>query len=188
LNKIEEIKSEKDGLAVLDDVPGYAREGWESINDGDRERLKWLGVFFRRQTPGHFMMRLRITNGVSNSRQFRAIGEIGREFGKGFVDLTTRQQVQLRWFKVDHVPEIWDRLEKVGLVSLQTGMDNVRNVVTCPAAGLTANELLDASPVVRQYTDMFLGNREFTNLPRHLLVLLQFLMCLRVITDFQAGP
>ena len=166
MNKIEEIKSEKDGLDVLADIPKYARDGWESITDGDRERLKWLGVFFRRQTPGHFMMRLRITNGVSNSRQFRAIGEIGQEFGKGFVDLTTRQQIQLRWFKVDQVPEIWERLEKVGLVSLQTGMDNVRNVVNCPVAGLTANELFDASPVVRQYTDMFLGNKDYTNLPR----------------------
>jgi ferredoxin-nitrite reductase len=166
LNKIEEIKLEKDGLDVLADVPAYARDGWESITDEDRERLKWLGVFFRRQTPGHFMMRLRIINGVSNSRQIRAIGEIGQEFGQGFVDLTTRQQIQLRWFKIDQVPEIWERLARVGLASLQTGMDNVRNVVNCPVAGLTANELFDASPVVRQYTDMFLGNRDYTNLPR----------------------
>lgn len=166
MNKIEEIKSEKDGLDVLADIPKYATEGWESITDGDKERLKWWGVFFRRQTPGHFMMRLRITNGVSNSQQFRTIGEIGQEFGRGFVDLTTRQQIQLRWFKVDQVPEIWQRLEMVGLVSLQTGMDNIRNVVSCPVAGLTANELIDASPVVQQYTDMFLGNKDYTNLPR----------------------
>jgi ferredoxin-nitrite reductase len=166
MNKIEEYKREKDGLDVLEDLPSFAHEGWEAISDGDRERLKWLGVFFRRQTPGHFMMRVRIPNGKSNSAQFRAIGEIGQEYGKGFVDLTTRQQVQLRWFTINQVQPIWDRLEGVGLVSLQTGMDNIRNVVGCPVAGLTANELLDASPVVQQYTHMFLGNKAYTNLPR----------------------
>ena len=54
----------------------------------------------------------------------------------------------------------------MGLVSLQTGMDNIRNVVGCPVAGLTPNELFDASPVVRQFTRMFVGNKDYTNLPR----------------------
>jgi hypothetical protein len=56
MNKIEEYKKEKDGLDILGDIPRYAADGWETINDGDKERLKWAGVFFRRQTPGHFMM------------------------------------------------------------------------------------------------------------------------------------
>jgi ferredoxin-nitrite reductase len=166
MNKVEEYKQEKDGLDVIQDLARYAEAGWESITDGDRERLKWLGVFYRRQTPGYFMMRLRISNGISNSAQFRAIAEIGQDFGKGFVDITTRQQIQLRWFAINQVQEIWDRLERVGLVSLQTGMDNIRNVVGCPVAGLTPNELLDASPVVEQFTTAFLGNRAYTNLPR----------------------
>lgn len=166
MNKIEEYKREKDGLDVLPDVPRYAREGWETITEGDRERLKWVGVFFRRQTPGHFMMRIRISNGISNAAQIRTIAEISKEFGKGFADITTRQQIQLRWFEIGHVPEIWHRLQEVGLVSLQTGMDNIRNVVGCPAAGLTPNELFDASPVVREFTEMFVGNKEYTNLPR----------------------
>lgn len=166
MNKIEEYKKEKDGLDVLQDVPRYAQEGWEAITEGDRERLKWTGVFFRRQTPGHFMMRVRIPNGISNAAQFRVIAQISREFGKGFADITTRQQIQLRWFKIEHVPDIWDRLKTVGLVSLQTGMDNIRNVVGCPVAGLTPNELFDASPVVRQFTEMFVGNKAYANLPR----------------------
>ncbi|HEX2387131.1 MAG TPA: Rieske 2Fe-2S domain-containing protein, partial [Candidatus Binatia bacterium] len=144
----------------------YAREGWEAITDGDRERLKWAGVFFRRQTPGRFMMRLRIPNGITNAKQIRAIAEISEQFGKGFIDLTTRQQVQLRWFGIEDVPEIWRRLDGVGLVSLQTGMDNIRNVVGCPAAGLTPNELFDASGVAREFTEIFLGNKAYTNLPR----------------------
>lgn len=166
MNKIEEYKSEKPGLEVMHDLPRYAEEGWEAITDGDKERLKWLGVFFRRQTPGKFMMRVRIPNGISNSEQLRVIAELGQECGKGFVDITTRQQVQLRWFRIDQVRQIWDRLESVGLVSLQTGMDNIRNVVGCPLSGLGANELLDASAVVREYNDMFVSNPEYTNLPR----------------------
>lgn len=166
MNKIEAYKEEKNGLDVMEDLPRYASEGWETISDGDKERLKWLGVFLRRQTPGHFMMRLRMPNGVCDSDQFRAIAGISSDFGKDFADLTTRQQIQLRWFQIDQVQEIWDRLEAVGIVSLQTGMDNVRGIVGCPVAGLTTNELFDASEVVREYNDMFVGNREYTNLPR----------------------
>jgi ferredoxin-nitrite reductase len=166
MNKIEQLKAEKDGLDVLGEVPRFAEEGWEAISEGDRERLKWVGVFFRRQTPGHFMMRIRISNGISNALQLRTIAEISREVGKGFADITTRQQVQLRWFRIEHVPEIWERLRAVGLITLQTGMDNIRNVVGCPVAGLTPNELFDASPVVRQFTEMFVGNKAYTNLPR----------------------
>ena len=166
MNKIEEYKKEKDGLDILPDVPRYAAEGWEAITDGDKERLKWAGVFFRKQTPGDFMMRVRMPNGVTSATQFRTLAEISAEFGKGFCDITTRQQIQLRWFKIENVPEIWRRLDMVGLVSLQTGMDNIRNVVGCPVAGLTPNELFDASPVVRQFTGIFIGKKEYTNLPR----------------------
>src|SRR5437870_1379543 len=166
MNKIEEYKQEKDGLDVLQDVPRYAAEGWEAITEGDRERLKWTGVFFRRQTPGHFMMRVRIPNGITTATQLRTLAEISGDFGKGFADMTTRQQVQLRWCRINDVPESWQRLKSVGLVSLQTGMDNIRNVVGCPVAGLTPNELFDASPVVREFTQVFVGNKAYTNLPR----------------------
>ena len=87
------------------------------------------GRLFPAPDPGSFMMRLRIPNGISNSAQFRAIAGISSDFGKDFVDITTRQQIQLRWFQIDQVQEIWDRLAAVGLVSLQTGMDNIRGVV-----------------------------------------------------------
>jgi ferredoxin-nitrite reductase len=166
MNKIEEYKKEKDGLDILRDVPRYATQSWEAITEGDRERLKWAGVFFRRQTPGHFMMRVRIPNGILSAMQVRTLAEISQEFGKGFADVTTRQQIQLRWFTINEVPEIWRRLAAVGLVSLQTGMDNIRGVVGCPAAGLTPNELFDASGVVREFTQMFLGDKAYTNLPR----------------------
>ena len=170
LNKVERLKHEKDGLDVSDDVPRFVRDGWEAIGEADRERLKWLGVFFRRQTPGRFMMRIRMPNGFTNAAQLRTIGELSRDCGTGFVDITTRQQIQLRGFAIGDLPYIWDRLSGVELVSLQTGMDNIRNVVGCPVAGLSAHELFDASPVVREFTEAFLRNKAFTNLPRKINV------------------
>ena len=146
LNKIERYKRDKDGLDVEGDIQRFVRDGWEAIDESDRERLKWLGVFFRRQTPGRFMMRIRMPNGFTNAEQLSVIAELSRECGTGFVDLTTRQQVQLRGFAVGDLPHIWERLNEVDLVSLQTGMDNIRNVIGCPVAGLTDDELFDASP------------------------------------------
>jgi NAD(P)H-dependent nitrite reductase large subunit len=165
-NKIEKLKQEKDGLDVAAEVPRFARDGWETIGDADRERLKWHGVFFRRQTPGRFMMRIRMPNGFTNAAQLRAISDLSRDCGTGFVDITTRQQIQLRGFGIGDVPRIWERLQAVDLVSLQTGMDNIRNVIGCPVAGLMTSELFDASPVVREFTNAFLRNKSFTNLPR----------------------
>jgi len=165
-NKIERYKSEKDGLDIVDEIPRLAQEGWQAIDEGDRERLKWAGVFFRRQTPGRFMMRVRISNGLTNAAQLRMLAQITNEFGVGFADITTRQQIQLRGYEIEHTPEILTRLAAVGLVSLQTGQDNIRNVVGCPVAGLTRHELFDASPIAREFTESFLRKRDFTNLPR----------------------
>src|SRR5712692_11773234 len=166
VNKIEEIKSEREGFDVGADIPRFAQLGYEAIDDGYRERLKWWGTFFRKHTPGYFMMRIRIPNGITNARQLRAIAGITNQFGRGIADITTRQQMQLRWITIDRVPDILEGLRAVGLVTLQTGMDNIRNVVGCPVAGLTPDELFDASPVARAFSDLFVGDRAYTNLPR----------------------
>jgi ferredoxin-nitrite reductase len=167
LNKIEQLKLAKDGLDCVDDIERFAANGnWEEMSEDDKARFKWHGLFFRKQTPGHFMLRLRMTGGCSNAVQFRVIADLCDDHGKGFCDLTTRQQVQLRWFSIDEVPEIWDRLATVGLHSRQTGMDNVRGVCGCPAAGVTPHELLDARPAANAFTELLLDNKSFTNLPR----------------------
>ena len=166
-NKVERMKEEQDGLDALPRLLDLARsDDWKGMTEDDKQRAKWHGLFFRRPTPGNFMMRLRLVAGRSDSRQFRALADIADEFGKGFCDLTTRQQVQLRWFTLAQTPEIWRRLEDVGLHSRQTGMDNVRGVCGCPAGGLTPNELFDAYDVAREYDSLIVGNKEFTNLPR----------------------
>jgi len=167
-NPIERHKTEKDGLDILEEIEELAAShgGWETLDPGDRERLKWIGTFFRKPTPGRFMMRVRITNGQATSSQFHALAGIARRLGNGVLDLTTRQQIQLRAIRIKDVPQIMRALRGVDLTSLQTGLDNVRNVNCCPLAGLTAAELFDASPAGTEYTGMFLNNKEFSNLPR----------------------
>ena len=166
-NKIELMKEEKDGLDCLPDLLRHAPlNNWAELTEDDKQRAKWHGLFFRKPTPGYFMLRIRLNAGQTNARQLRVIADLSDEYGKGFADLTTRQQIQLRWFTLADVEEIWQRLHDVGLNSLQTGLDNVRGVCGCPVAGLTPHELFDASPVVHEYTRLIVGNREFTNLPR----------------------
>ena len=168
-NKIEQLKDAKHPLDVYPDLLRYAAlgpEGWREITDDDKERLKWFGVFFRKPTPGHFMMRIRIPGGAATSAQLRELASITRHYGRDVIDLTTRQQVQLRWMTIADVPDILGRLDRVGLTSRQTGMDNSRNVIGCPVAGLTAHELFDASPAVHRYHNLILSDRRYANLPR----------------------
>ncbi|HEY3109131.1 MAG TPA: ferredoxin--nitrite reductase [Chloroflexota bacterium] len=168
-NRLEEIKNAKHPLDIYPDILRFARlgpDGWQAISDDDKERLKWFGVFFRKPTPGHFMMRVRIPNGIATADQLRELAAITNQYGRDVIDLTTRQQVQLRWMTIADVPDILDRLDRVGLTTMQTGLDNSRNVVGCPLAGLTAYELFDASPVVRAYHEALLSDRVYANLPR----------------------
>jgi NAD(P)H-nitrite reductase large subunit len=166
-NKIEVIKQEKNGLDCLPDVYRFAvNNNWQEMTEADKQRFKWHGLFFRTPTPGNFMLRLRLEAGKTNARQFRAIAALSDQYGKGFCDLTTRQQIQLRWFTLADMADIWRRLEEVGLHSKQTGMDNVRGIVGCPVAGLNPHELLDASAVIHQFNALIVDNKDFTNLPR----------------------
>ena len=166
MNKIEALKSERDGLDVTEDLVRFAREGWRTIADDDKERLKWVGVFQRKPTPGHFMMRIRMANGILTAAQARLLGQITKATGRNIADVTTRQQIQLRWVTIEGVPAVIARLEEAGLSSLQTGMDNIRGIVGCPATGLTPRELFDTAPIAAAFQQIFLGNKAFTNLPR----------------------
>ena len=170
-NTVEGFKASMggDGLRILEHLPQIMERGADSLTPAEKELLKWLGVFYRRPTPGKFMMRIRMPNGFARSEQLRAIGELSRRLGNQVVDITTRQQIELRGFALESVPEIWEKLRGVDLRSLQTGVDNVRNINGCPLAGLNPHELLDAAPVVQDLDRIMVGehgNPEFTNLPR----------------------
>ncbi len=178
-NPIETYKSSAggNGLTVLDRLPGIIDRGWEKIQPDEKELLKWIGVFFRKPTPGRFMMRIRMPNGFARSSQLTAIADLSTRLGNRILDITTRQQVELRGYELRSVPEIMDRLRGIDLTSLQTGMDNVRNLNGCALAGLASSEWIDGSSAVFALDRILVGrnregNPEFTNLPRKMNVVI----------------
>lgn len=171
-NKFEKFKAEKDGLMIKSELDHFAQIGWEAMDETDRDhRLKWVGLFFRPVTPGKFMMRMRMPSGILTSSKMRVLAEIVQRYGEdGSADITTRQNLQLRGIRIEDFADIFRRLRAADMTSVQSGMDNVRNITASPVAGLDADELIDVRDLVQQVQDMITnngeGNPEFTNLPR----------------------
>ena len=172
LNKIEQNKAAKDGLEVGSEIETFANIGWEQVDKTDLElRLKWYGMFWRPKTPGKFMLRLRVPNGVLNSQQLKVVASIvGRYGDDGSCDITTRQNLQLRGVLLSDLPEILRRLKEAGLNTIQSGFDNPRNVTGNPLAGIDPLEIVDTRPYTIELqnflTNNGAGNHEFSNLPR----------------------
>jgi ferredoxin-nitrite reductase len=178
LNKIEQAKAVKHPLLLRQELEHFASIGWEAMDEFERNQgLKWLGFFYRTVTPGKFMLRMRIPNGILTSGQMRVLAEIVQRYcqGSGFqdqgnADITTRQNLQLRGMRIEDLPTIFDRLLQAGLTSVQSGMDNVRNITGSPVAGIDAAELIDTRGLVRNLQDMITNNGEgnlaLSNLPR----------------------
>jgi ferredoxin-nitrite reductase len=168
VNKFEVMKAEKDGLDVWPDLLRYAAEDTpvDQIPEDDLQRMKWYGIFHRPQTPGTFMMRLRLPGGRATSAQLRVIAGFAAAGPHPYLDLTSRQNIQLRGFRLPDVPGMIGTLRGAGVLAQQTGLDNVRNVMGCPIAGLDGEEVLDATDVVEALVDPYLGNRAYSNLPR----------------------
>lgn len=163
----EKAKLEKDGLDVIHDIYRYAKLGFSAITDDDFDRMKWYGVY--RQKPkdsGYFMMRTKIPGGQMTGDQAIALSQIADEFAHGFCDITTRQTIQYHWLRIEDVPPIFDALDKVGLITSGACGDITRNVVSCPVAGINPDEILDATPEMREINDHLTNNKEFSNLPR----------------------
>ena len=172
LNKVEKVKAAKDGLDVKNELEHFAKIGWEAVDKADLEtRLKWLGIFYRPVTPGEFMIRMRVPNGVVTSEQMKVLATGIERYGDdGTADITTRQNIQLRGVHLEDVPELFEKFKAVGLTSIQSGMDNVRNLTGSPVTGIDPDELIDTRQMNQKVQDMITNNGEgnyaFTNLPR----------------------
>ncbi len=178
LNKVEQIKLERHPLEVREAIIDRYSKDLSSMAEvpGEVERLKWVGIYPQKQGGDAFMIRLKVPGGVLTPEQTRVIGQIAIDFANGpisnphfgnnFLDITTRQDVQMHWVKMENVPEIWRRLEEVGMTTVQACGDSARNVLCCPVSGLGHDEVLDAYPVAQTISDYFTGNREYANLPR----------------------
>jgi ferredoxin-nitrite reductase len=174
-NPVELWKSEKHGFDVWPDVERHARAGtpMDQIDAADLERMKWHGFFYRkRDNPGRYMNRIRLTANELTAPQAKELARIAYEYGHGIIDITTRANVQVQGLDVEHLPRVAERLGKVGLTSMQTGHDNVRNVFGHPFSGLMPDELIDTRQLCRDVDALFLGSRAYSDLPRKLNVCL----------------
>jgi sulfite reductase (ferredoxin) len=114
----------------------------------------------------YFMMRVRCDGGALTSDQLRVIADISTEFGRDIADISDRQNVQLHWVRIEDVPTIWQRLEDVGLSTLEACGDCPRVMLGCPLEGVASDSVLDASEALRAIVDKYLGDPAFSNLPR----------------------
>ncbi|RLK46560.1 nitrite/sulfite reductase [Microbacterium telephonicum] len=184
LNGNEEWKQVDDGLAVRERIEtSYAQGGFASIDPTDLHgRFRVWGLYTQRK-PGidggrtatlepheledaYFMLRVRIDGGQLTTEQLRVIAGISTEFGRGTADLTDRQNVQLHWVEVESMPEIWRRLEAVGLGTTEACGDVPRVILGSPVAGISVDELIDPTPQIEQIQSRFIGDPTLSNLPR----------------------
>lgn len=178
LNKVERIKQARHPLEVRQAIIDTYSKDLSAMDEvpGEVERLKWVGIYPQKQGGDAFMMRIKIPGGVLTPEQVEVIGQIAADFARGpvpnphfgnnFLDLTTRQDVQMHWLEMKNIPEIWRRLEDVGITTVQACGDSARNVLCCPVSSLGHDEVIDAYPVAQAISAYFTGNREYANLPR----------------------
>ncbi|MGW7687937.1 nitrite/sulfite reductase [Streptomyces asiaticus] len=184
LNGNEQTKKDDDGLNVRTRIETiYAHRGFDSIDGADlRGRMRWWGLYTQRK-PGidggktailepeelddeYFMMRVRVDGGRLTTEQLRVVGEISEEFARGTADITDRQNIQYHWIRIEDVPEIWKRLEAVGLSTTEACGDTPRVIVGSPVAGIAEDEIIDGTSAIEEIHQRYIGSKEFSNLPR----------------------
>jgi len=168
LNAFEVWKAAKHGFDVWPDVLRWAQEGTphHHIDETDLQRMKWYGLFWRKHDRDRYMIRIRLPGCELTAEQARAIAFIAYEAGHEIVDVTTRGNVQVQGLPIQKIPGVMTALERVGLTSKQTGLDNIRNVTSHPLSGVDPEELIDTRALSRAVTNLFIDSRELSDLPR----------------------
>lgn len=184
LNPNEVFKAAGGGLEVRERIEStYAVQGFDSIPTEDLHgRFRWWGLYTQRR-PGidggrtaslepheledsYFMLRVRIDAGALTREQLRVVAGISRDFARDTADISDRQNIQYHWIRVEDVPEIWRRLEAVGLQTTEACGDTPRVILGSPLAGVADDEIIDPTPVIDEIQRRFIGDPELANLPR----------------------
>ncbi|CAN5374655.1 nitrite/sulfite reductase [soil metagenome] len=184
LNANEQAKKDDNPLNVRARIENiYSKQGFDSIDKGDlRGRFRWWGLYTQREEgydgtftgdenidlleAKYFMMRVRCDAGALNVEQLRTIAGISKEFGRNTADLSDRENVHFHWIEVENVPEIWKRLEAVGLKTTEACGDCPRVVLGSPLAGESLDEVLDPTPAIDEIVRRYIGDPKYSNLPR----------------------
>lgn len=121
------------------------------------------GLYIQRLAP---MLRIAVPYGLLNSAQLRKLADITRRYDKGYAHITTRQNIQLNWPRLEEVPDILGELATVAMHAIQTSGNCIRNTTTDQYAGVATDELEDPRPyceIIRQWSTL---HPEFAFLPR----------------------
>jgi sulfite reductase beta subunit-like hemoprotein len=128
---------------------------------------------FERGKGSQQFLRPKIPSGKLSLQQFRGLAEMAEELGRGYAEITNRQDIQLHWINGEEAVKVFLNLERIGFTTDRCGQSypgarygDVRNIVGCAASGIDKDELIDAYPVIRKLTDCFTGNEEYLDLPR----------------------
>lgn len=170
INKIEKMKPFRTVDEAMEKLREYAKTGYDSIEAEDKAVFfKYFGIFDKEKSNGanHFMLRVRVPAGQLSAEQAKRIGEVAKAYGNNYIDITTRMQIELRYLKVEDLATVIDELETVGITTYQTGIDNLRNIVTDPLDGLSHDNVIETMPLVTRMQDMFLKKKDWIGtLPR----------------------
>lgn len=164
---IESLKKEVGGLEVWSHIQEASKVGFSAVDQKLVPLFKWYGIYAQKpNSDGYFMMRIKIPGGQLNSAQLETLCKLGDKYGRGVVDITTRQAVQMHWLRIENIPEILEKLKAVGMDTAGGCGDIARNITGNPLAGLDPHELFDASPELLDIDRHFTRNPDFSNLPR----------------------
>jgi len=169
INKVEKIKEKLTPKEAFERLQELAKSGYEAITSDEKSVfLKYFGLFDKdKLTPKQFMLRVRIPGGQLTPTQAQTLGEVAKEYCNDYIDITTRMQVQLRYLHIEDVPKLFEKLESVGITTYQTGIDNLRNIVTDPLDGLALDNFIETLPIVEKLQKLFLKKDEWIGaLPR----------------------
>jgi sulfite reductase (ferredoxin) len=184
LNPNEEFKQAGPPLEVRERIETvYAKEGFDSIEKNDlRGRMRWWGLYTQREQgydgswtgdenidkleARYFMMRVRCDGGALSAAALRALGQISIEFARDTADISDRENVQYHWIEVEDVPEIWRRLDAVGLQTAEACGDCPRVILGSPLAGESLDEVLDPTWAIDEIVRRYIGKPDFADLPR----------------------
>ncbi|ORW09308.1 nitrite/sulfite reductase, partial [Mycobacterium kyorinense] len=184
LNPTEQLKFDDAPLNVRARIENvYARQGFDSIDKTDlRGRFRWLGLYTQRAEgydgtwtgdenadlleAKYFMMRVRTDGKALSAAAVRTLGEISTEFARDTADISDRENLQCHWIEIENVPQIWKRLEAVGLQTTEACGDCPRGMLGSPLAGDSLDEVLDATPALDEIVCRYVGKPEYANLPR----------------------
>jgi sulfite reductase (NADPH) hemoprotein beta-component len=127
------------------------------------------GAYGQRQDGVH-MLRIKLPQGAVTAEQLRALADAAARFSRGFGHLTTRQNFQLGFVRPADLEPAMARLAAAGITTSGSGGNTVRNVVACPHAGVSPDELFDPTPYAEAVTRHFLRHPLGHALPRKLKI------------------